>query len=169
MHAKADELPLFTTGSDHHTTKQVVFFHQPVHFLLVNVKTVGLQILTDFAIPGKEHELFCEYKADANHHTLVLNQASITEQRMGGRLTTSFATIWVIVVGAVRKSAPLKQPRGFTPLFKELNNRAFLFDSQGLFFSSSSLKSISSACLAMIFLSRSFSCCKRLSSGSTVL
>jgi hypothetical protein len=129
LHTKADELPLFTTGSDHNSTQQVVFFHQPVHLLFVNVKAIRLQVFCDLHIPGKEHELFCEHKANANYHTLIADAASICKTGMRRRLTTSFATVRMIVVGAVGQAAPLQKPSDFPLSFKELNDGAFLLDT----------------------------------------
>ena len=129
LHPEANELPLFTTGADHHATKQMLLFHQPVHLFMVNDKAKRLQVLADLDVTGKEHELLGEHKADGDHHTLVLDHASIGEPCMSRGFAASFPTVRVIIVRAVRKPTPSKEPCGFALSVKELNCRAFLFDS----------------------------------------
>ena len=129
LHPEADKLPLFTPGEDHHATKQVILLHQPVHLLFIDHKAIRLQVFTDLDLAGKEHELLRNHKAVGDHHTLVLDDASITEHSMSRRFAALFAPVGMIIIRAVRKPAPMEQPGCFAFPVKELNGGAFLLDS----------------------------------------
>jgi hypothetical protein len=123
---KFHKLSFLATGVNDHPAQQVLFFHQPVDLFMVDDKTIGLQILTDFHVAGKDHELLREDKPNADHHTFIADEIPIRKPRVRRGLFASFAIKWMVIIRAVRKPTPCKQPGDPGLCFKELDAAALL-------------------------------------------